>query len=236
MHRGKSRSEHAHAWAARYRAEPPGEARQAAEGQTRYRKCTVEWTLDFTTTPAPSSPATHAASASRPRPTLSRPILRIYPPRPKVPPAVHNPLDHQRLTATSLTADQSGGRPPQGTGELLHRRRGGLEAVAAALLARRVRGVAGRRPGRRPTWLVVRENGSDQQPQTCRDRLSYDNLVEAAANFCFDLPLRLLASGSSGASKRTAVWSATAAPPGGGGGLAPIASQLGQAGSAELDH
>jgi hypothetical protein len=68
------------------------------------------------------------------------------------------------------------------------------------------------------------------------DLLSCDDLLEADCDFCFDLPLRLLAPGSSGASKRTAVWIATAAPPGGGGGLAPIASQLGQPGSAELDH
>ena len=83
MHRGKSRSEHAHAWAARYRAEPLGEAQQAAEGRSRHGKCAVDWTLDFTTTPAPS-PATHAASPSRPHPTLSRPILRMYSPRPRV--------------------------------------------------------------------------------------------------------------------------------------------------------
>jgi hypothetical protein len=40
--------------------------------------------MDCTTAPA-SSPAAQAASASRPHPTLLRPILRMYSPRPRVP-------------------------------------------------------------------------------------------------------------------------------------------------------
>ena len=64
--------------------------------RSRHGKCTVEWNLDFTTTAAPS-PATHAASASRPHPTLSRPILRMYSPRPGVPDRTYTSHHHQRL-------------------------------------------------------------------------------------------------------------------------------------------
>jgi hypothetical protein len=62
---------------------PSPSAKPGTEGRSRYGKCAVEWALDFTPRPAPS-PATHAAPASRPHPMLSRPIMRMYSPRPTV--------------------------------------------------------------------------------------------------------------------------------------------------------
>ena len=102
MHRGESRSEHAHAWAARYRAEPIGEAQQAAEGRSRLWKmrrradlglhdhaCTV--TGDSRGVALEAAPDAVAADPAHV-------LAQTKSPRPHT-----RSLDRQRLAATSVT-------------------------------------------------------------------------------------------------------------------------------------
>jgi hypothetical protein len=94
----------------RYRADPLGGAQRAAEGLSRYGGCAVEWTLDFTTTPAATR--TDAAAPARPHPRLSRPILRMYPPRPRVLDRTYTVL----RSSTTITARNPARTIPIGSG------------------------------------------------------------------------------------------------------------------------